>query len=90
MNYLSYFLINKNRNVNEGLELVEKALNQSPDNYDYLNTKGWGLYKQGKNKEALELLEKSWDIRKQNGIYNYEAFLHLEQAKKVSMMMDKS
>ena len=29
--------------------------------YDYLNIKGWGLYKQGKAKEALEILQKCWD-----------------------------
>jgi hypothetical protein len=31
------------------------------DYYDYLDIKGWGLYKQGKNKEALEILQKCWD-----------------------------
>ncbi len=47
MNNLAYFLIDKNRNINEGLELIDKALNLSPDNYHYLHTKGWGLYKLG-------------------------------------------
>ena len=48
MNNLAYFLIDKDRNVNEGLELVDRALKLSPDNYNFLHTKGWGLYKQGK------------------------------------------
>jgi hypothetical protein len=30
----------------------------------------------------LEILQKSWDIRKEKAIYNHEAFLHLEAAKK--------
>ena len=47
-----------------------------------LHAKGWGLYKQGKYKEALELLQKSWDLRRQNGFYDNKAFLHLEEAKK--------
>ena len=33
MNNLAYFLIDKDRNINEGLELVDKALKISPDNY---------------------------------------------------------
>jgi tetratricopeptide (TPR) repeat protein len=82
MNNLAYFLIDKDRNFNEGLVLVDKALNLNPDNYNYLNTKGWGLYKQGKYKEALELLEKSWDLRIKNAGYDHTAYLHLEAAKK--------
>jgi hypothetical protein len=54
----------------------------SPDNYNYLDTKGWGLYKQGKYQEALNILQKSWDLRMQIAIWDREAFLHLEAAKK--------
>jgi tetratricopeptide (TPR) repeat protein len=82
INNLAYFLIDKDRNIKEGLELADRALGLSPDYYSYLHTKGWGLYKQGKYKEALEILQKSWDLRKKNAIYNHEAFLHLEAAKK--------
>jgi tetratricopeptide (TPR) repeat protein len=82
MNYLAYFLIDKDRDINEGLKLVEKALGLNPDNYEYLDTKGWGLYKQGKYKESLEILQKSWDLRRQYAIYDHEAYLHLEEAKK--------
>jgi tetratricopeptide (TPR) repeat protein len=61
------------------MELIEKALKLSPENYNYLHTEGWGLYKQGKYQEALELLQKSWDLRP---IYRHRIFLHLEAAKK--------
>ena len=82
LNNLAYFLIDKDRNVNEGMELVDKALKLRPEYYVYLHTKGWGLYKQGKYLEALELLQKSWDLRMKNAIYDHEAFLHLDAAKK--------
>jgi tetratricopeptide (TPR) repeat protein len=65
--------------VQEGLELVERALKSEPDNYSYLDTKGWGLYKQGKNKEALKLLEKCDSLKP---VYDHELFLHLEAARK--------
>ena len=64
------------------MKLVEKALVLNPDNYEYLDTKGWGLYKQGKYKEASEILQKSWDLRRQYAIYHHKAYLHLEEAKK--------
>jgi tetratricopeptide (TPR) repeat protein/TolB-like protein len=82
MNNLAYFLINNDRNINEGLELIDKALIKRPDNYNFLHTKGWGVYKQGNYREALEILQKSWDLRLKNAVYNHEAFLHLEAAKK--------
>ena len=82
LNNLAYFLIDKGRNINEGMELVDKALVLSPDNYSYLHSKGWGLYKQSKYQEAKDILQKSWDLRMKNAIYNHEAFLHLEAAKK--------
>ena len=79
LNNLAYFLIDKDRNVNEGLELIERALKSEPDNINYLDCKGWGLFKQGKNKEALELLEKCDSLKP---VYDHDAFLHLEAAKK--------
>jgi tetratricopeptide (TPR) repeat protein len=82
LNNLAYFLIEKDRNVSEGMELVDKALKLKPEFYLYLHTKGWGLYKQGKYQEALDLLQKSWDSRMKNAVYDHNAFLHLEAAKK--------
>jgi tetratricopeptide (TPR) repeat protein len=79
MNNLAYFLIDNDRNINEGLELIDKPLIISPDNYEYLHTKGWGLYKQGKYQQALEILQKGDSLKP---VYNHELFLHLEAAKK--------
>ena len=83
INSLAYFLIDKDININEGLELIERVLKSQPEGYNYLHTKGWGLYKLGKLPEALEILQKSWDLRMKNALYNHEAYLHLEAAKKV-------
>jgi tetratricopeptide (TPR) repeat protein len=58
------FCIENKRNLDEVSELMDKAMKLAPnkvDYYNYLNTKGWGLYKQGKGKEALEILQKCWD-----------------------------
>jgi tetratricopeptide (TPR) repeat protein len=82
LNRLAYFLIDKDRNINEGLELVDKALALSPGNFEYLDTKGWGLFKLGKYKEALEVLQKSWNLRRQNAVYDHVAYLHFEEAVK--------
>ena len=82
MNSLAWFLIDTERNIEEGLTLIEKALEFNPDFYDNLDIKGWGLYKQGKYQEAYDILLKSWDLRMENAVYDHEAFLRLEEAKK--------
>jgi tetratricopeptide (TPR) repeat protein len=82
MNDLAFLLIDSERNLPEGMELVDKALELSPDNYKYLHCKGWGLFKQRKYLEALEILQKSWDLRMTYAVYDHPAFLHLEAAKK--------
>jgi tetratricopeptide (TPR) repeat protein len=46
LNNLAWFLIDKDINIKEGIELAEKELKLQPDNYLYLDCKGWGLYKQ--------------------------------------------
>ena len=78
MNNLAYLLIDKDLNLNEGLDLVETALKLKPDNNRFLHTKGWGLYKQGKSREALEILQRSWDLKP---VYDHIIFLHLQEVK---------
>jgi tetratricopeptide (TPR) repeat protein len=79
---LAWLIFDKDRKIKDGILLIEKALEFNPDQYDYLDTKGWGLYKQGKYKEALEILQKSWVLRREKAVYDHYAFLHLEAAKK--------
>ncbi len=79
LNSLACLLIDNDLKINKGIELIDKALELSPDNYSYLHTKGRGLYKQGKYEEALKLLEKSWEYKP---VYDHGLYLHLEEAKK--------
>ncbi|HBE40002.1 MAG TPA: hypothetical protein DDW27_02130 [Bacteroidales bacterium] len=76
---LGWFLIDKDRNIAEGLSLVDEALKIRPDYYWYLDAKGWGLYKQGKFDEALKYLEKCIEL---SPTYRHNVYLHLEAAKK--------
>jgi tetratricopeptide (TPR) repeat protein len=79
LNGLAWFLIDNEKNIDEGMGLINKALESAPEDYNYLDTKGWGLYKQGNYQEALAFLQKSWDLLP---VYDHEVYLHLEAAKK--------
>jgi tetratricopeptide (TPR) repeat protein/AraC-like DNA-binding protein len=82
LNSLAYFLVSTGRNISEGLVLVEKALQFNPDNYNSMHIKGYALFKLGKYKDALDLMQKGWDLRMKKSIYQHRAFLQLEEAKK--------
>ncbi len=78
LNDLARFLINNDINVNEGLSLAEKALGQRSNEWNYLDTKGWGLYKVGKYEEALKVLTDAWALKP---TYDHGVYKHLEEAK---------
>jgi len=60
---LGWFLIQTDRNVDEGLDLVRKAMEMNGNpNYYMLDAIGWGLYKKGEYSKALELLEEARGI----------------------------
>jgi AraC-like DNA-binding protein/TolB-like protein/Tfp pilus assembly protein PilF len=86
MNTLANFFIESKRNLNEVTELMDKAMALAPtktDYYNYMNTKGWGLYKSGKNKEALEILQKTYD---EAPFKVYSIKSHLEEARKAIVL----
>jgi tetratricopeptide (TPR) repeat protein len=73
------FLIDNYGKINEGIQLINNAIELSPENYSFYDCKGWGLYRQGRNKEALELLERSWDLKP---VYDHKVYLHMEEVRK--------
>jgi tetratricopeptide (TPR) repeat protein len=76
---LATFLINNEINVNEGMELIQQIPVKIPDNIWILDLKGWGLYKQGKYAEAVQLLEQMW---KRSEVFYFDLYTHFEAAKK--------
>jgi tetratricopeptide (TPR) repeat protein len=62
LNYYGYTLIDKDMNIAEGISMVQKALQQQPDNSYYLDSLAWGYYKQGKCKKAYTTMERVVEI----------------------------
>jgi AraC-like DNA-binding protein/tetratricopeptide (TPR) repeat protein len=88
LNDLAYFLIDNIRDINSGLELIDKALKLDPENYIYMDTKGWGLLKQGNYEEATKILTKASELDIIPD-HRYSVFLHLEAAKKALQSKNK-
>ncbi|MEP7354486.1 MAG: tetratricopeptide repeat protein [Acidobacteriota bacterium] len=52
LNYLGYMLTDRNVRLNEGLDLIKKALEKEPNNGAYLDSLGWAYYRLGRFPEA--------------------------------------
>jgi tetratricopeptide (TPR) repeat protein len=79
LNNLAWYLIIEDVNINKGLELIDQALKLMPDDYTLLDTKGWGLYKQGKFQEALKFLQKADSLKP---VFSQDLFDHIQAVKK--------
>ncbi len=62
-NQLAWFLIHTERGIEEGTELNSRTLQSDPDDYNYLETRGMALYRSRDTEEALEILQKAWELR---------------------------
>ncbi|PUE63894.1 hypothetical protein B0174_08560 [Arcobacter caeni] len=77
-NYLAYILIDFNVNVQKGVILVKKALQEEPNNVAYIDTLAWGEYKLKNCKEAFKQMKKVVD---EIGLDDDEIKLHWEKIK---------
>ena len=80
LNDFAYMLIDQEIDVDKGVELVDKALEILPDNWTLKDTRGWGLYKQGKVAESLAYLKTAWE---EKPIYVHEGYLHIQEVENV-------
>ena len=59
LNYLGYMLADRNQRLNEALEMIQKAVDQDPNNGAYLDSLGWVYLKLGRLPEAETNLRKA-------------------------------
>ncbi|MGA0735524.1 MAG: tetratricopeptide repeat protein [Steroidobacteraceae bacterium] len=65
MNALGYTLADRKRQLARAERLIRSALAQRPDNAAYLDSLGWVLFRRGKTRDALPLLERAWRLSKE-------------------------
>jgi tetratricopeptide (TPR) repeat protein len=58
-NDLGYLWADQGKNLEKAEAMIRKALQDEPENYAYLDSLGWVLFKRGKLKEAVGPLEKA-------------------------------
>lgn len=70
LNYLGYTWIDHNRNLQQGLGLIKKAVSLKPDDGYIVDSLGWAYYRLGNFKEAVKHLERAVELRPEDATLN--------------------
>ncbi len=62
LNYLGYSMLEMKRDLDEALELIERAVEQRPDSGYIVDSLGWGLYRLGRYQEAVGHMERAVEL----------------------------
>ena len=62
LNYYGYTLIDKNIDINKGIDIIKKALKQEPENTYFMDSLAWGEYKLGECEKAYKTMKKVVDV----------------------------
>ncbi len=70
LNYLGYSWIEQGVNLDRALEMIERAVEQRPEDGYIVDSLGWALYRTGKFEEATAWLEKAVVLRPEDPTIN--------------------
>lgn len=70
LNYLGYSWIDQNRNLKQGLAMIEKAVAAKPDDGYIVDSLGWAHYRLGNYREAVRHLERAVELRPEDPTLN--------------------
>jgi tetratricopeptide (TPR) repeat protein len=62
LNYLGYSMVEQGRNLDEALEMIERAVTASPDSGYIVDSLGWVLYRLGRYDEAVGHMERAVEL----------------------------
>ena len=79
LNYYAYTLIDKEIDIDKGMEIINKALEQQPDNSFYLDSLAWGYFKKGECMKAYKIMKK---VVEKEGLEEPEIKEHWEKIQK--------
>lgn len=70
LNYLGYSWVDMNINLDEGLNLIRKAVELRPEDGYIVDSLGWAYYRLGRYPEAVEELERAVRLRPEDPTIN--------------------
>ncbi|MBL6427420.1 MAG: tetratricopeptide repeat protein [Maritimibacter sp.] len=70
LNYLGYSLVEKRENLDEALGMIEKAVDQRPNEGYIVDSLGWVYYRLGRYEEAVPQMEKAVSLMPVDPVVN--------------------
>ena len=70
LNYLGYSWIDQNRNLKQGMAMIEKAVAAKPDDGYIVDSLGWAQFRMGRYKEAVKYLERAVELEPASATLN--------------------
>ena len=70
LNYLGYSWVDMNMNLEEGMELIRRAVELRPSDGYIVDSLGWAHYRLGQYEEAVEHLERAVSLRPDDAVLN--------------------
>ncbi len=62
LNYLAYSWLEQDVNLDQAMEMIQKAVDQRPNDGFIVDSLGWAFYQQGRYEEAVEQLERAVEL----------------------------
>jgi tetratricopeptide (TPR) repeat protein len=70
LNYLGYSWIDQGINLDEGMEMIKKAVQQRPDDGYIVDSLGWAYFRLGNYEEATKQLERAIELKPEDPTIN--------------------
>ena len=70
LNYLGYSWIDQGVNLDEGMKMIKRAVEQRPDDGYIVDSLGWAYYRIGNYEEAVKNLERAIDLKPEDPTIN--------------------
>ena len=70
LNYLGYGLVEERVNLDEALDMIERAVDARPDDGYITDSLGWALYRLGRTDEAVAPMERAVSLRPLDPLIN--------------------
>ncbi|MGI8524789.1 MAG: tetratricopeptide repeat protein [Pseudolabrys sp.] len=70
LNYLCYSWIDQGKNLDEGMEMIKRAVAQRPDDGYIVDSLGWAYYRVGNYEEATKQLERAIELKPEDPTIN--------------------
>jgi Flp pilus assembly protein TadD len=70
LNYLGYSWIDQNRNLKQGLAMIQKAVSKRPNDGYIVDSLGWAQYRLGNYKDAVKHLERAVELKPEDPTLN--------------------